>query len=70
MHTMKSYTAHKANSLLSREGEFWQHESYDRSIRDQEEWERVIAYVLNNPVKAGLVTDWQDWPFTYIRKQS
>jgi len=70
MHSFKSYTSGKANRLLNRDGEFWQHESYDRSIRDEDEWLRVIAYVLNNPVKARLVTNWQDWPFTYVRNQT
>jgi len=23
-------------------------------------------YVLNNPVKAGLVKNWKDWPATYL----
>ncbi|AII51078.1 hypothetical protein N008_03655 [Hymenobacter sp. APR13] len=27
--------------------------------------QRVIAYVLNNPVKAGLVESWEQWPYTY-----
>ncbi|HZS48838.1 MAG TPA: transposase [Blastocatellia bacterium] len=70
LHSIKSFTGHEANKLLEREGHFWQHESYDHSIRDYEEWERVIAYVLNNPVKAGLVKQWQEWPFTYLRQQS
>ncbi len=65
MHTMKGYTAGQANQLLGRTGEFWLHESYDHYVRDQAELERIIAYVVNNPVKAGLVADWQAWPWTY-----
>ncbi len=66
MHTMKGYTALQANRLLGRTGAFWQHESYDHYVRDSAELERIIAYVTNNPVKAGLVADWQDWPWTYV----
>ncbi|HZS47349.1 MAG TPA: hypothetical protein VFC63_19925 [Blastocatellia bacterium] len=67
MHSIKSFTSLEGNKLLDRSGEFWQSESYDHAIRNQQEWERVIAYVINNPVKAGLVRHWQEWPYTYVR---
>jgi|GEM_PF-4546346 len=25
----------------------------------------IIAYVVNNPLKAGLVENWEQWPHTY-----
>ena len=65
MHTMKGYSAQRANRLLGRSGAFWLHESYDHCVRSEAELERIIAYVVNNPVKAGLVSDWQAWPWTY-----
>jgi len=58
MHSLKGYTARKANRLLGRTGEFWQHESYDHVVRDAAELERVINYVMQNPVRAGLETRW------------
>ena len=67
MQSLKGYTAWKANRLLRRQGSFWQHESYDRCIRDASEWERIITYVLNNPVKAGLVENWEEWRWSYRR---
>lgn len=67
MHSLKRNTARKANLLLGREGAFWQDESYDHVIRDRQEWERIVNYVLNNPVKAGLVAKWEDWPWTYLK---
>jgi putative transposase len=54
MHSLKSYTAHEANKLLQRSGSFWQHESYDHWVRDDEELERVVDYINGNPVRAGL----------------
>jgi putative transposase len=65
--SLKSYTAHESNKLLHRSGQFWQQESYDHVIRDSEELRNMIRYVLNNPVKAGLVRFWQEWPWTYCR---
>ena len=35
---------------------FWQQESYDRAVRNQEEFERIRRYVELNPVRAGLVS--------------
>ena len=54
LHSVKSYTATEANRILGRKGEFWQHESYDRLLRNQDEFERALNYVQQNPVKAKL----------------
>lgn len=54
LESLKWYTARKCNTLLGRKGPFWQHESYDRVIRDGAEQQRIIEYVVHNPVKAGL----------------
>ena len=34
MHSLKSYTADRANALLGQSGQFWLHESYDHWVRD------------------------------------
>lgn len=66
MQSIKTFTARKANELLNRSGQLWQHESYDRVVRDSDELSRIIAYVLNNPVKAGLCDSWEDWKYSYV----
>jgi REP element-mobilizing transposase RayT len=50
----KSFTARKANEILGRSGGFWQREYYDRLIRDGDELERAVRYVVRNPERAGL----------------
>ena len=45
------------------EGSLWQASSYDRVIRHNDSIEPAIQYVLNNPVRKGLVTDWRSYPF-------
>ncbi len=67
MQSLKGYTAYEAKGFLGRNGEFWAHESYDHCIRDADEWQRIVAYVLNNPLKAGYVERWQDWKWNYRR---
>jgi REP element-mobilizing transposase RayT len=50
----KSFTARRANEILGRSGAFWQREYYDRLIRDGDELERAVRYVVSNPERAGL----------------
>lgn len=57
LQAQKRFSATKANQLLHRTGAFWQAESYDHVIHNSRELANVIAYVVNNPVKAGLVED-------------
>lgn len=64
MHSLKSYTANRANAVLRRTGAFWQKESYDHWIRDVDELERVVAYVAANPVEAGLCSRPHEWRFS------
>ena len=68
MHSLKSYTANEANKILKRSGAFWETESYDHVVKDEQEYHRVVAYVLNNPVKAGLVREWREWPWSWKRQ--
>ncbi|MCJ7738580.1 MAG: transposase [Anaerolineae bacterium] len=67
MQSLKGYTARECNRILGRQGGFWRHESYDHWVRDEAECERIVRYVTANPVKAGLVGHWEDWPWTYVR---
>lgn len=67
MKLFKSFTARQSNLVIGRSGSFWTPESYDRQIRNRLEWERIIWYVINNPVKAKLVDRWENWPWTYCK---
>jgi REP element-mobilizing transposase RayT len=67
LHSLKRHTAREANKILQRSGAFWQDESYDHIIRDEAELERIIKYVLYNPVKANLVKEQKDWKWSYCK---
>jgi REP element-mobilizing transposase RayT len=59
---LKGYTAREANKLLQRTGQpFWQDESFDHWSRDRSEFFRIVDYIENNPVNAGLVENREDW---------
>ena len=64
-HWIKGRTAREANLLLGRAGEpFWQHESYDHWARNERELQRIVAYIEDNPVSAGLAATPEDWPWS------
>jgi REP element-mobilizing transposase RayT len=56
LHSWRSFTAHQINKLLNRIGQVWMMEYFDRYIRDSDHYEKVVNYIHNNPVKAGLVS--------------
>jgi REP element-mobilizing transposase RayT len=65
MRWLKGRTARQANRILGRTvTAFWQDESFDRWIRTKEELWDLIAYVENNPVKAGLVGEACQWEWS------
>jgi putative transposase len=68
LQSLKRFTAREANKILSRGGAFWQHESYDHVVRDGKELLRVIAYVVRNPEKAGLVDTREAWRWSYCKE--
>jgi putative transposase len=41
----------------------WQDGYYDHVLRDQEKTERVIFYVITNPLRSHLVENLLDYPF-------
>ena len=68
MQSIKGSSAYKCNLVLGRKGQFWERESFDHVVR-KGKFDATIRYVLNNPVKAGLVKNWRDWPWNYCRKE-
>lgn len=69
MESIKKFTAREGNKILGREGQFWQNESYDRFVRNRNELFRIISYVLDNPIKAGLCKSRDEWNWSYIKDE-
>lgn len=44
----------------------WQRSGRDHVCRATETAETVARYVANNPIRAGFVTKWDDWPYTRV----
>jgi REP element-mobilizing transposase RayT len=70
-HWIKGKTAMEANLALGRSGEpFWQHESYDHRVRNEREFNRIVAYIEENPVSAGLAAAAEDWRWSSATRAS
>ena len=62
---IKKHSARMANQILQQSGSpFWQDESYDHWVRDSAELRRITRYIEWNPVRAGLVSMPESWPWS------
>lgn len=67
---IKSASAHLINRRLHRCGTVWQQESFDHVLRSSESLDAKVNYVLQNPVRKGLVKNWRDYKWTWQRESS
>ena len=63
------FVARRINALIGAEGRFWQEGFYDHAIRNRKEFDPILTYVHNNPVKAGLVESAELWPYSTANEQ-
>ncbi len=63
----KRYTGREANKLLKRHGQFWADDYWDTYMRNEEHTLKSRRYVENNPVKAFLVGEPAQWPWSSAR---
>jgi REP element-mobilizing transposase RayT len=67
---IKGVSARIVNEARGGRGELWQDESWDRIVRDQKELDEKLQYMLDNPVRAGLVNDGWDYDAWYVNQQA
>lgn len=60
---LKSASARKANQAAKRTGPLWAPAYHDHALRAEDDLQGTAAYVMNNPVRAGLVSSVGDYPF-------
>jgi hypothetical protein len=67
MKLIKGGSSYLINKALGRSGPLWAKDSYDHFVRNDQSWGRILNYIVNNPVKAGLIKEPEEWPFTYVK---
>ena len=66
---LKNDIAKQANKVLMHDYKFWNNVNYNHQVNDENEMINIISYIVENPVKAGLVEYWKDWPFTFVNSK-
>jgi len=61
----KSWTTRVAWGAGHR-GTLWQPGMWDRTVSEGSEAGELLRYVVDNPVAAGLVSEWSEWPFVWM----
>jgi len=64
---LKRYTSREANKILQRTGAFWCADYFDTYMRDAQQESRTQHYIEKNPVKALLVREPKEWPWSSAR---
>jgi leucyl-tRNA synthetase/REP element-mobilizing transposase RayT len=54
LHSWKSFTSKQIGKILGEGGQLWQPEYYDRLIRSERHFYKVLGYISENPEKACL----------------
>ncbi len=52
--------------LGRKHGILWQENFFDHRLRSDESADEKIRYILDNPVRAGLVKKPEDWPWGFV----
>ena len=65
---IKQITAFHCLKISHSIAPFWEGENYDHIVREGE-WDRILIYIIQNPVAAGLCKHWRDWPYTYLAEE-
>src|SRR5712691_4084925 len=64
MHRLNGLYAQRFNERHDRVGHLYQERFHAKVIRDEEHLENSCSYVLANPVRAGLCTSPEEWPWS------
>ena len=54
----------RAKRELNFADEIWQSSYYDRRVRDVSEYEKIKNYIRQNPVRARLIDNAEDYPYS------
>ena len=65
----KAGTAQSINQTQQRRGSVWQAGFHGHCVRDERSLGKIARYLLENPIRAGLVSDIADYPYWWCAWQ-
>lgn len=69
MQQFKARTAQSINQARQRRGSVWQAGFHDHCVRDERSLGKIARYLLENPIRTGLVSDLADYPYWWCAWQ-
>lgn len=66
---IKGASSHSINRHRRTHETIWQEESFDRVIRSSESLDAKVSYILDNPVRKGLVGDWREYRWIWLQAE-
>ena len=64
IHDVKKVAARRLHGRRGSEGPVWQHQFWDRFVRHEKEFHQRLDYMHLNPVRKGLVSKPDQWPWS------
>lgn len=64
---VEKFKENKLSHKTDSNHQFWQEGSHPKMILGNEMLRRKLEYIHNNPVRAGYVDDFMEWPFSSAR---
>ena len=64
--SLKGTSARSVNKTMGTEGHVWQEESFDHVLRSDESMAQKLEYIRQNPVRKGLVSKPEDYPWLWL----
>jgi REP element-mobilizing transposase RayT len=61
----KRYTSREGRRMYNIHA-FWQKNFYDHIVRSDESLLEICQYILNNPVRKEIVSNWEEYPYSKI----
>jgi len=62
---IKGFSARQINKVRGTKGALWQDKSFDRIVRDHDEFTKKWNYIRNNPAKSGLCQAHEGYPYLW-----
>ncbi|MBV9669747.1 MAG: transposase [Acidobacteriales bacterium] len=64
---IKGVSARRCNLLTNHRGTVWQADSFVESVKNTEQYDGYLKYIVRNPVLAGLTTKSADYRWLWLR---
>ncbi len=67
---VKNTCGQAINQAIKRDGRLWQRENFDHWVYTEHEFDNILQFIQQNPVRAGLVEKGEDWGWNYCKERA